>query len=214
MSYSFSKTWQSPEAAGREQYAIQITNLKRLFPKSPIANVQFKDWVEHRVQVVTASSAQIQREATARQERKMVDDELKRRHVRCFKPLNGKEFEDTLSNGTVVKSNRSAVLGMPTIWCPEPHAPWMRFTAPWPGQQELKWEGDDRMSSDAGRFPPLPREWRNSTVAWHHCPMVQPLELDTVRRVPDMEDLIAPVDEIPEEDAHKFISGELWAELN
>ena len=73
--------------------------------------------------------------------------------------FDGKDFE----------THHSPVLFQETIFCPQ----WQKgkeVIAPWPGKQEMKYEGDDRISTDIlhGRFPGVPRVEGNETVTWQY----------------------------------------------
>ena len=103
--------------------------------------------------------------------------------------------------------NRSTVLCQKTIWCSK----WdLKIDkAPWPTLTELKWEGDDRANTSVGRFLPLPRESGNATVAWHHLRMLPAFEFDEVRKIPTLEDILLPVDEIDEDKVPQLLNAEI-----
>lgn len=77
------------------------------------------------------------------------------------------------------KTNRSAILHFPTIFS-------FHYTvnkssiAPWPSAQEMKYEGDDRISTDKlhGRFLGAPRVEGNETVNWQHRAIISQEWLD------------------------------------
>ncbi|KAK5174954.1 uncharacterized protein LTR77_000090 [Saxophila tyrrhenica] len=75
------------------------------------------------------------------------------------RPLDGKSFTTAHSN----------VLSLPTVFCPQ-FKLGKQEEAPWPTKSEMKYEGDDRISTDRlhGRFPGAPRVPGNETVNWQH----------------------------------------------
>jgi hypothetical protein len=81
--------------------------------------------------------------------------------------------------------------------------------APWPSFAELKWEGDDRAKTSVGRFLPLPREMGAPGITWAQLQVVEQYELDQVARIPDMEDVYLPVDEIDDEVKYDLITRDL-----
>ena len=86
-------------------------------------------------------------------------------------PFNGEDFK--------TKTNHSAVLSYETVFCPQ----WQQGKeniAPWPGKSEMKYEGDDRISTDRlhGRFPGAPRVPGNETVNWQHRAVVDQYPFD------------------------------------
>ena len=82
----------------------------------------------------------------------------------------------------------SAVMCLETMWSTwyEPTA--ARPQAPWPGQDEMDEEGNQRNASvngNFGRFPPLPRVPANDTVVWKQKALVMPTDFDEVRMLSD-----------------------------
>lgn len=107
-----------------------------------------------------------------------------------------------------MQGNISRVLGEKTIWCHD----WRNGKdeiADWPTLAEMKWEGDDRAKTGVGRFPPLPRERGPPSIAWNQLAIVEQYPLDEVARIPTLEDVLLPVDEIPEEDTNKYIPQDI-----
>lgn len=79
----------------------------------------------------------------------------------------------------------STVLGMPTVWTGvqaglNPN----REVAPWPGAEEFREEGDERHTSQFGRFLPFPRYGGNSTVNYKQAKFMPAEVLDRVNPVP------------------------------
>jgi hypothetical protein len=110
---------------------------------------------------------------------------------------------------------RSPVLFELSIWTrggPFRCVPW-RPVVDWPGSMEMAWEGDQRVASENGRygrFPGLPRIYSdNEGVVFHNRPYVRPWDFDQVWHVPQMDDIIAPIDEIEEEVIPALLNQEL-----
>jgi hypothetical protein len=83
--------------------------------------------------------------------------------VSCVRPaLHGKVF------GT----HHSVVLALPTVFT---HHLGRRDMAPWPSRDEMKYEGDDRISTDRlhGRFLPAPRIDSDDGVPWMQRPIIR-----------------------------------------
>lgn len=87
------------------------------------------------------------------------DLEIAEERRKTRKAFDGKEFD----------TNHGPVLSLETIFCPAWHKG-KENTAPWPSKSEMKYEGDDRISTDRlhGRFPGAPRVEGNETVNWQH----------------------------------------------
>ncbi|KAF2664139.1 hypothetical protein BT63DRAFT_418272 [Microthyrium microscopicum] len=113
--------------------------------------------------------------------------------------------------------NRSAVLCQETIWCVQPEVPWYP-QANWPCHNEQVWEGDSRLSTEGGRFrrmPPIPRlppGWPGYNVDYKENGHVEAFPFDKTWIVPTEEDIIAPVDEIEDEDIINHLLGESLVE--
>jgi hypothetical protein len=73
----------------------------------------------------------------------------------------------------------------------------------------MKWEGDDRAKTKVGRFLPLPREEGPPGLAWSQMQVVEQYPLDQVARIPTMEDIYLPVDEIDDEVKYDLINKDL-----
>ncbi|KAF2649067.1 hypothetical protein K491DRAFT_721995 [Lophiostoma macrostomum CBS 122681] len=61
------------------------------------------------------------------------------------------------------------------------------------------WEGEDRAKTNAGRCLPLLHKLYAPGITWAQLQVVEQYELDQVARIPDMEDVYLPVDEIDDE---------------
>lgn len=80
-------------------------------------------------------------------------------------------------DGKEWSTNHSAVLSFPTVFS----TTYWKGRAPetisdWPTKSEMKYEGDDRISTDRlhARFPPAPRVQGNGTVNWQQRTIIVP----------------------------------------
>ena len=190
-SHTFSLTWTSPEEKERERYSSVRTQLRLVSPRSKFVPWTWPEWLTHRIAVVDVKKQQAEN---------MIEQMIQARRdgVVTIGPSRLTAFTDA----------RGGVLSMPTIWCVE-HEQEGRSTAPWPSLQELKWEGDDRAKTTFHRFPPLPREPGNETVAWHHLRILQMYEFDQVRSVPKAEDF-AWANAIKDDKPEHLLLSSLW----
>ena len=212
MSYSHSKKWVSTSQKEQRRWRNIEAELRRNFPMSPFPPRTYAQWVDFQLarrkraletklngtegaSIGAQDSSETDTESTEQQQR---HDQ----HISEKKPQDSSPYrncsESPAFHGKIFEDGRSAVLARPTIWRKSltPTVP-NRHVAAWPNSTECKWEGDDRARSGVGRYLPLPRAGGNDTVAWHQRPMLEPLPFDAVRKVPTMEDVYNPVDEIP-----------------
>ncbi|KAK6428743.1 hypothetical protein LTR95_015112 [Oleoguttula sp. CCFEE 5521] len=84
-------------------------------------------------------------------------------------PFSGILTKDSARSLEALPSTHSLVLGIRTLFTPA-FTSTSQPLAPWPSRSELKYEGDDRVATDAlhRRFLPLPRMPGNETVNWQH----------------------------------------------
>ncbi|KAF2433165.1 hypothetical protein EJ08DRAFT_694818 [Tothia fuscella] len=183
----------------------------RLFGKvSPFVPRTFEEYRIHRAEVREAEAEDVER-MVARLADDLARGNLNQLIVGPFYGQTFGSFAQGINGPNIMASpnspTRGSVLGHNTIWVP-PHAsvapPW-RTPAPWPSQQEMEWEGDQRVATESGRFGrflPIPRviDPNNTTVAWHMLPRVVEYEFDAVWRVPTGEDIWAPVEAITDPD--------------
>jgi len=174
-----------------------------MFPRSIFVDWNIADWLVHREEMIEAKKRQLVRQVADRQE-------LSR--LRSLGLPDGLPRSKPAFYGKVFPENLSAVLAKPTIWCQAWKVPW-RPNAPWPFLKEMKWEGDERAATHNGRFLPLPRE-PSTELNFNHIPMMKAFELDEVWRIPTLEDVIAPVDEIEEHEIPNSFIKELLDEIN
>ncbi|KAK3696160.1 hypothetical protein LTR37_018131 [Vermiconidia calcicola] len=79
----------------------------------------------------------------------------------------------------IFDTNHSNVLSHRTVFCPQSDKG-RENVAPWPSRSEMKYEGDDRISTDRlhGRFPGVPRVEGNDTVNWQHKATIEQYPFD------------------------------------
>ncbi|OCK79654.1 hypothetical protein K432DRAFT_405393 [Lepidopterella palustris CBS 459.81] len=196
MSHTYSLSWASPETKEAERYQVVMNAMRRLFPKTDFNDMDMPTWLEQRQAIIQARGRQLGRSVAFREDQR----------ERGLPPIT------KLMRGREPKENRGAVLCQQTIWCLK----WdmKADKAPWPSLSELKWEGDDRAKTSVGRYLPLPREPGNATVAWHHLRVLQAFDFDEVRKVPTLEDILLPVDEIDDNKVPELINADLLEALD
>lgn len=186
--------WASPEEQEYERYVKARDGLKRLAPLSEVVPSTWGEWLAQRVAVLEAKMREAR--ASIRFRRVLVSSNS------AVPEPSRLSFSDSLGG----------VLAMPTVWSTGPQEGGRR-TAGWPGQQELKWDGDDRAKSNYHRFPPVPRELGNGTVAWHHMRALPTHEFDRVWPVPTAED-IAWTRVVNEDMPESLVLSELWEAID
>ncbi|KAI9852087.1 MAG: hypothetical protein M1838_001884 [Thelocarpon superellum] len=193
-SYTHSKTWISENEKEFVRFVNVRATLQRIGASSDVLPQDFGEWIRHRIEALEDLKSGMRKQI-------QTIHSVARKTTPMTLPMRGKRFAD----------NRGAVLSMETIWC-ESSGPSGKVWAPWPSLQEMKWEGEDRAKTNVRRFPPLPREPGNATVAWHQLRAVATLEFDQVRKVPTAEDvqhLMTPQEPLPT----WLINDSLWAEI-
>ncbi|KAF2834614.1 hypothetical protein M501DRAFT_1061544 [Patellaria atrata CBS 101060] len=203
MAHTHSRTWVSAPTKEQERHQACVAKMERHFPHSPLIPSDFSEWLALRQETIRAKHRRTKKLLSVRSG-EAARMELARGSGHSLPPPIQKAF-----GGRDFIGNRGAVLGgQSTIWCPQHNIQW-RPIAPWPGYQEMKWEGDDRATSKFSRYLPIPREFRNPTIAWHQVNTLPPYELDEVRKVPTMEDIYLPVDEIPDDQIPRLLHVDL-----
>jgi hypothetical protein len=189
----------SPDVQATQDLMMTRNAVRRMFKHSEIAKWKLADYAAHQQAMSASTIAYAAARAT---------------HIASSPPwptpVLTPEVQETMRRWGLQGNfnevgNHSRILGEPTIWCRD----WLNGkdeVAPWPCAAELKWEGDDRAKTGVGRFPPLPREPGPTGLPWHALEVVEQYPLDQIARIPTMEDVFLPVDEI-EEDVK---AGLLW----
>ncbi|KAF2005088.1 hypothetical protein P154DRAFT_352793 [Amniculicola lignicola CBS 123094] len=224
---NLSRIWKSPEVVLQEEWTRVRNSMRRLFPQSEIAKWKFEDYKKHK-EATEAHATAMKERAEALGKIKMPKVILKpqdgtmnilaeaERIANDHFPLLGETYEQHVlrNQGRDIlmfpcPDDTSYVLSSKTIWCVN----WKNGKeeiADWPSIAELKWEGDDRAKTNVGRFLPLPRERGAPGMPWNQLEVVKQHGLDRVWLPPTEEDIIAPVDEIPEELKNTFVLPEIW----
>jgi hypothetical protein len=202
-----SRTWVSPDTRYMHEFTIIRNAMRRLFKHSDVAKWRYVDYITHR-EAMIASQKNILSKSVYQKELEL---ELR------IPQIDPKAFAtlDALlgTHNLTMEGNTSRVLGEKTIWCVD----WMNGKdeiAPWPSMSEMKWEGDDRAKTGVGRFPAIPREVGAPGIAWNQLQAVEVYSLDQVWRIPQLDDILLPVDEIVEDDKPGLITSDLDAAMN
>ena len=114
--------------------------------------------------------------------------------VKVGTAFGGKRFDD----------RRGAVLAQRTIWSREYIPSEEKPQAPWPSIEEMREEGDERATSEFGRFPGLPRMPGNETAAWRARIQLPQYPMDEVWRSPCKETYKAARRESPPEEMEEM----------
>jgi hypothetical protein len=186
-----------------QDFIITRNAMRRLFKKSDLAKWKYTDFIAHREAMLASEKAHVERQVKAKEEENQRQLSLSHEQNEYTKIL-GRTVTSTLN----IEGNRSLVLGEQTIWCVD----WKNGKeeiAPWPTFAEMKWEGDDRAKTSVGRFLPLPREMGAPGIAWSLLQAVEQYEMDRVGRIPTLEDIYLPVDEIDDDVKYDLITKEL-----
>ncbi|KAF2689734.1 hypothetical protein K458DRAFT_276016, partial [Lentithecium fluviatile CBS 122367] len=198
-----SRTWVSPDTQHMQEFMIIRNAMRRLFKHSEVAKWRISDYIAHR-EAMIASKKNLLAKSVSQKEQEL---EL------CIPQIDAKAFGtlDSLLPGEhnlTMEGNNSRVLGLKTIWCID----WMNGKeeiAPWPTMAEMKWEGDDRAKTGVGRFPPIPREVGAPGISWNQLQAVEIYKLDQVWKIPEMDDIFLPVDEIEDDVKRNLINSDL-----
>ncbi|PVI07132.1 hypothetical protein DM02DRAFT_622503 [Periconia macrospinosa] len=205
--YRSSKSWYSPENQRFHDFQVIRNAMRRLFKKADVAKWTYDDYIKHLEAMLASKSAYLAKILATRERdriQKLLDQPKFADQTAVKKTMD----EFLPNHNPTMKGNRSRVLGKETIWCLD----WRtgkEEIADWPTLAEMKWEGDDRAKTGVGRFPPLPRERGPPTISWNQLAVIEQYELDEVARIPTLEDVLLPVDEIPLEDMDQFIIGDV-----
>ena len=196
------RTWVSEETRAAQEFLTVRNSMKRLFKNADVARWKVTDYIAHREAMMASAAKKLTQQAQGREvERSLrvppVSPQQQDMMRRCG-----------LSGNYDQIGNHSRALGEKTIWC----ADWENGKdeiAPWPCLAEMKWEGDDRAKTGVGRFPPLPREQGPVSLPWNQLQAVEQYPLDQIARIPTMEDVYLPVDEIDDEVKYDLLNKDL-----
>lgn len=216
-SHTNSRTWVNPKTKLQERWAEVFKNLKEMSlikeyrsggsgAPLPVGGsfcvpTTFNEWTDHRLEYANDRTKEAKRKLA-----RMEHQYLTPRHNDLppagptapitVSPFGGKKFRDGFS----------ALLCMATIWtiwkpCKERQTwLWSREERPseeqskeerpeamWPTEEEMREEGNERMTSGFRRFPALPRVPGNPTVNWKQKKALAQLPFDEVWKLPSAE---------------------------
>ncbi|CZT24666.1 uncharacterized protein RCC_10392 [Ramularia collo-cygni] len=168
--YSQSRKWVAPRVLKEDQNKRMNNSRRKIAPNS-IAWELNLDVEQHKKEFAEIQQAQLERNIKYH-----TDDAAER--IRLGLPATPPAIKPAFG-GKVFKGNDSAVLSRKTVFAPDfeegrevRHATnhgWInKEIAVWPSRMEMKYEGDDRISTDKlhGRFLGAPRTEGNETVNW------------------------------------------------
>jgi hypothetical protein len=206
-----SRTWVSQDTRYMHEFTLVRNAMRRLFKNSDVAKWRYGDYLAHR-EAILASGQNTLQKAVLQKEHEL---ELRVPPINAwaYNTLDELLRENSINHNLQMEGNISRVLGEKTIWCVD----WMNGkdeVAPWPTVPEMKWEGDDRAKTGVGRFPAIPREVGAPGIQWNQLQAVEVYPLDQVWRVPQMDDILLPVDEISDEEKPDLINTELEAAMD
>jgi hypothetical protein len=196
------RTWMSDEARAAQEFLVVRNSMKRQFKNSEIARWKVADYIAHREAVMAAKAKRLVQQAQG------LKDEANFRVPPISPSTQDMMRRCGLQGNFEQVGNRGRALGAETIWCDD----WKNGKdeiAPWPCMAELKWEGDDRAKTGVGRYPPLPREQGPPGIAWIQLQVIEQYPIDQIARIPTMEDVYLPVDEIDEEVKYDLLNKDL-----
>lgn len=197
-----SRIWISDEARTAQYFLVVRNAMKRQFKNAEVAKWKVADYVAHREAVMASNARKLARQAQSR------EDEVKFRVPPISTAQEDMMRRCGLQGNFEQIGNYGRALGSRTIWCKD----WQNGKdeiAPWPCLAELRWEGDDRAKTGVGRFPPLPREQGPPGLSWNQLQAVEQYAIDQIARIPTMEDVFLPVDEIDDEVKYDLLNKDL-----
>ncbi|KAF2130708.1 hypothetical protein P153DRAFT_374595 [Dothidotthia symphoricarpi CBS 119687] len=184
-----SHTWVSPEAQAHTDFMVIRNSMRRLFKSADVSKWKLSDYIAHLEAMAIAEAHRLSARVKSKEEAHLLhlSISLDVQHTLRKCGLADANFDQ--------RGNYGRILGEQTIWCLD----WTSGKdeiAPWPTECEMKWEGDDRAKTGVGRFLPLPREEGPPGIPWNQLPVVEQYPIDMIARIPTMEDVYLPVDEI------------------
>ncbi|KAF2478990.1 hypothetical protein BDY17DRAFT_327798 [Neohortaea acidophila] len=148
-----SRTWGTARSRQNGQRQALNSTRHKFCPKSPFWHANFnldqhkEEWEAGRTRHLALKTTQESRRSSSAPP------------PTTPRPFDGREFS----------THHSPVLSLETVFSPT----WLQGkedVAPWPSKLEMKYEGDDRISTDRlhRRFLGIPRVEGNETVNWQH----------------------------------------------
>jgi len=213
-SHTNSRTWVNPKTKLQERWAEVYKNLKEMSlikeyrsggssAPPPVGGsfcvpITFNEWTDHRLEFANDRTKEAKRKLAQLEHQYLTPRQKDLPPVGptvpiTVSPLGGKKFRDGCS----------AVLCMATIWtmwkprkerelwgCSREERPREgrleeeRLEAMWPTEEEMREEGNERMTSGFRRFPALPRVPGNPTVNWKQKKALAQLPFDEIWKLP------------------------------
>lgn len=179
-SHTNSRTWVSPRIREKDEWkrvndSIHVMELNH--PNhSPFVPKSFDEYLQHKADYLSDQKREMQAKYGAA--------------ATTNKPVG------PVLNGILPGHDgdgRGAVLSEKTIWCPWDEPTEEHPQAPWPCKEEMREEGDERHTSQFGRFLALPRNPGNETVSYKHRSPIKQHHFDRVWEVPCLDDIMDPM---------------------
>ena len=201
-----SRTWIHPKTREQSKWVEVHKNLKEMSliienPQSPYnphvvdresfcVPKNLNEWIEHRKEYANDRAREARQRLYAMQEHK-----LRPRHSDLPPPGDMAPITVAPFGGREFRDGRSAVLAMPTTWTPwksstrvdQGSSEGIRPQALWPCPEEMREEGNERNTSQFGRFMPLPRAPGNPTVNWKQKKVLPMRPFDEIWKLPTRE---------------------------
>ncbi|KAH6618931.1 hypothetical protein C7974DRAFT_441521 [Boeremia exigua] len=201
-SHRNTRAWVSEETRIAQEFLTIRNSMRRVFKNADVAKWKVSDYIAHREAMMASATKKLAQQAQDREE-----------GVNLYSLPIPPKTQDMmrlcgLSGNFEQIGNYSRALGEKTIWC----ADWQSGKdeiSPWPCLAEMKWEGDDRAKTGVGRYPPLPREQGPIGLPWNQLQAVDQYPLDQIARIPTMEDVYLPVDEIDDSVKYDLLNKDL-----
>nr|OQO26041.1 hypothetical protein B0A51_06898 [Rachicladosporium sp. CCFEE 5018] len=158
LTYGNSRKWINPAVLDKKKDTSLTSAKIKICRNSPFFPSTAQELIRHQIEYATLLAAH--RLAKIRQA-------ISPPVIRL--PFSGILTEDSTCSLDTLPSAYSTVLSIHTLFTPA-YTSTLQPLAPWPSRSELKYEGDDRIATDAlhRRFLPLPRMPGNETVNWQH----------------------------------------------
>ncbi|KAL9020919.1 MAG: hypothetical protein Q9185_001882 [Variospora sp. 1 TL-2023] len=179
-SYTNSRTWVSPRVREKDEWkrvneGVHAMELNH-FDHSPFIPKSFDEYLRHKAEYLNDQKKDMQAKYGG----------AAITHKRVGRVMNGIQPGDG-------GDGRGAVLAEKTIWCPWDASTEDHPQAPWPCAEEMREEGDERHTSQFGRFLALPRNPGNETVSYKHRSPIKQHHFDRVWEVPNPDDIMDPM---------------------
>ena len=197
-SYTNSRTWVSPRIREKDEWkrvneGLHTMNLNHP-DHSPFVPKSFDEYLQHKAD--------------------FLNDRKKEMQAKCGVTAAGNKYIGPALNGIYPGDGgdgRGAVLSEETMWCPWDETTEEHPRAPWPCKEEMREEGDERHTSQFGRFMALPRNPGNETVSYKHRSPIKQRYMDRVWIVPHPDDIS---EDFEQEEMESRVGESLMRELD